>query len=214
MRRFQTAVFVSCLLCVQQSALSQNNPVTTISVQQQKEFEEIEALIRDVYVWREDSLPYEIDMIADENDSLYLGFDVVHLQFVVEKLKSTAFFTEGFIANYEKIYLTINQQMKDHTIEYFVGDLPPVNDGADPWCNCQDVPFDDPNPWTLIHVKPVDFQEDRGVFLWEWGGIDLDETSGWKGFLYLFNVVKENGEWKIDYLEGLDFEMQTRVREN
>lgn len=87
-----------------------------------------------------------------------------------------------------------------------VGSLPTfyfAND-AEPWCLCQDVPYDNPNPWDLVKLKVISLDKQKGKLYWKWGG--LPPNSGdWKTFTYRFNAEKENGKWKISYMEGFDF---------
>jgi hypothetical protein len=74
----------------------------------------------------------------------------------------------------------------------------------------QDVPYDKPNPWNLIEIDIIKLVKDKGEVNWKWGKLELNADPSWKDFSYRFKVVKENGKWKIAYLEGFDFKESTR----
>jgi hypothetical protein len=75
---------------------------------------------------------------------------------------------------------------------------------------CQDVPYDNPNPWSLIDVEPISLDKDKGELNWKWGNLDKSADSGWREFRYDFRVINDNGHWKISYLRGFDFKETTR----
>ncbi len=172
--------------------------------------EEIKNLVRQVYKWHEAKKPSNNDMVTDSKDSIYLGFNLDQLKLDIIELKATNLFADEFIDNYNKIYLTIDKKLKNKELEWLVGELPPFGNGANPWCNCQDVPYDKPNPWDLIEVETINLQSDRGELNWKWGKTELNGAIGWKEFTYRFRVVKENGKWRIAYLEGFNFDEFTR----
>ncbi|GAB3572176.1 hypothetical protein [Hymenobacter daeguensis] len=88
-----------------------------------------------------------------------------------------------------------------------VGDLPAFGfaTNTNPWCECQDVPFDKPNPWEFIRVDIVSLNNSKAEADWKWGKLELNTDPSWKNFAYRFRAVKESGKWKIAYLEGFDF---------
>lgn len=114
--------------------------------------------------------------------------------------------------NYNAIYHTLDEQLKNNEVEWLVEEMPPFGNGADPWCNCQDVPFDEPNPWSLIEIEIVNLDSNSGQLNWKWGGLEPNSGSGWNEFRYKFKVVKVNDSWKIDYMEGFDFDEFTGVK--
>lgn len=172
--------------------------------------EQIQNLIRQVYKWHEAQKPSNNDMITDSKDSIYLGFNLDQLRLDIEELKATNLFAEEFIDNYNKIYTTLDKKLKNKEIEWLVGDLPPFGSDADPWCNCQDVPYDKPNPWDLIEIEIIKLDGEKGELIWKWGKLELNGAKDWKEFGYKFRVVKENNKWKISYLEGFNFDEFTR----
>lgn len=174
---------------------------------------EIQQLIRKLYNWQEAQKPSENEMISDAKDSLYLGFNLVQLEKDILELKASNLFANEFITNYRRIYTTLDEQLKTKKIEWLVGDLPPFGNDANPWCNCQDVPYDQPNPWDLIEVEKIQLDKEKGEFVWKWGKLESNTSKEWFEAAYKFRVVKENGKWKIAYLEGFDFIEFTRSNE-
>lgn len=121
------------------------------------------------------------------------------------------FFTTEFISNFKKVHLSIDEKLKSKQLEWNTHSLAPFGSGANEWCSCQDVPFDEPNPWSLIEIEKIKLTENTGEFYWKWGNIDLNSGSGWNSFRYHFKVEKVNQKWKISYLEGFEFKTFTRI---
>lgn len=131
----------------------------------------------------------------------------------LDKLRETNFFATEFIENYNQIILTLDRKLREDKFEkWLVGDLPTFKFANDinPWCLCQDIPYDKPNPWDLVEVKVINLNRGKGELVWKWGKTELNEAPGWKEFTYRFIVTKENGKWKIAYLQGFDLKESTR----
>lgn len=171
----------------------------------------IEALIREVYVWHESGNPSDVGAIPNEDTTQYIALNLAELDLASEELAESDFFTADFISNFENVHTAIDQKLKNKEIEWFSNMLPPFGSGANEWCNCQDVPFDYPNPWRYIDIEKIKLTENSGEFQWKWGRIDPDMGSGWNSFRYRFKVEKVNGKWQISYLEGFEFDEFTRV---
>ena len=174
--------------------------------------EQIQNLIRQVLNWADtkDSIDL-LPTIADSKDSVYIGFDLDKHKQNLDKLRQTNFFATEFIENYNQIILTLDKGLRNGKYDqWLVGDLPTfifAND-VDPWCLCQDVPYDKPNPYDFIEINIIN--SDKGEVDWKWGKLELNSDTGWKEFSYRFRVVKENDKWKIAYLTGFDFKESTR----
>ena len=174
-----------------------------------KDREEIENLIRSVLKWADSNNAIDILPMAMDNDDIYIGFDLGRLRSNLDKLKATGLFSREFIGNYERIILTLDKKLRGGEFEKWpVGELPHFRfaNGVNPWCECQDVPYDEPDPWNHIEVEVVELGNEAGEFVWRWGGLGPEMDSGWKEFSYSFRTVKENGKWKVAYLQGFDFE--------
>lgn len=195
---------------------SRNNQATNLEesrmevltiLENDKDKAAIQQLIRQVLTWvDEESLLSLFPMLEDNTNSVYNGVDLDEHKQNLQELESTNFFSKAFLDNYNKIYLAINEKLKNKAVEWLVGDMSPFGNGTNPWCNCQDIPYDEPNPWEFIEIEVVDLSDEKGEFIWRWGNLPLNAGIGWKEFTYQFSVVKEEGKWKIAYLEGFDFD--------
>jgi hypothetical protein len=209
MKHFKITILLLGLLhfgCAQ----TNSGNTTKINEKSADDKEEIKNLVRQVYKWHEAQKPSNNNMVTDSKDSIYVGFNLDQLKSDINELQKTNLFTDEFIDNYNKIYLTIDKKLKSKEFKWLVGGLPPFGSDANPWCNCQDVPYDKPNPWELIEVEIITLQSDKGELNWKWGKPELNGATGWKEFTYRFRVAKEDGRWKIAYLEGFDFDKFTR----
>jgi hypothetical protein len=159
---FGLLLFTSCQVDAQDTI-----DTTTTSIK--TDFEQIQQLIRDVYLWHEKGVVSGVDMIANEKNTAYIGFDLEQVTSNVEELKASNLFADQFLDNYAKIYRVLEGKLKNKEFEWEVGTMPPFGSGANPWCNCQDVPYDSPNPCGLIEIEAVQLQDNAGEFIWKWG---------------------------------------------
>jgi hypothetical protein len=189
---------------VQQS--EQSNPSTDTT--DTNDLKEIQELIREVYAWHDRGNPTHIDIMLDTIDSTYSIVNLFHLDLASEELRSSNFFTPAFISNYEDIYNAMDEMLNNRDIVWYPNELPSFGSGAHPWCNCQDVPYDEPSPWSEIEIETIQLNEISGEFYWKWGKVP--EESDWGRFRYYFSVKKSGDLWKIDSLEGLNVEDMTR----
>jgi hypothetical protein len=219
--RYGTAIFALCLFsCIRnnehkKSAVKVNNINKTLkSSNISNDKQEIQNLIRKVLNWGESKNSINLlPTLTDSKDSIYVGFDLEKLSVNLKKLKETNFFSSGFIDNYNQIILTLDKRLRNEEFnKWLVGDLPTFGFANDigPWCLCQDVPYDKPNPWNLVEVVIINLNNEKGKLYWKWGKPELNGAPGWKEFTYKFDVEKENGKWKVSYLQGFDFKESIR----
>jgi len=180
-----------------------------------KDKEEIQVLIRHVLTWGESQQSFDlIPTLTDSKDSLCIGFDLEKVKANLEILKATGYFSTQFIDNYNHILLTLDKEIKAKQFTaWSTGELPPFNfaNDVDPWSDCQDVPYDEPNAYGLVEVHVVNLNKKEGELYWTWGKLGADVDSSWKKFTYKFKVEKEDGKWKVSYLEGFDFKESVKV---
>lgn len=209
MKLFNILILLSLLFlagCLQHS--NSDSKLTDVdSTELTREKAEIQNLIRQVLNWSYSQKNIDIlPVLTGNNDSVYMGFDLKKHKENLVKLSQTNFFSSEFLENYNQIILTLDKKLRNKEFEEWrVGELPTfifAND-VDPWCNCQDIPFDSPNPWDSVEVKAIKLDKEQGELTWRNPG--WSEDSGNK-----FRVVKENGKWKIAYMEGFDFKEGTR----
>jgi len=183
-----------------------NAPVTPDTA---KDKQEIQKLIRNLLLWAEDhkEVPDLLPFVINRQDSTVTSFDLTKLKGVDDSLKTTGFFSNQFINNYNEIIRVLYRKMKDKEIAPFsTGDIPPFgfDSDADPWCNCQEVPYDNPNAYGLVDVHIIELNSESGKLYWTWGSLPKNVSVGWKAVTYKFSVKKEDGKWKISYLQGFD----------
>jgi len=163
--------------------------------------------------WAESKNKFDlVPVLTDNKDSLCIGFDLKELDTNLTELKTRNFFSAEFIDNYKQIILTLDKKMKDKAFApWSTNELPPYSfaNDSDPWCDCQDEPSD--NPWNKVEVKISSLDNEKGEAYWTWGKLGADVDRSWKGFTYKFKVQKEDGRWKISYLEGFDFKQGTHT---
>ena len=166
-----------------------------------------------------------LPVVTDSKDSVYLGVNLAQHNQNLTKLKATDFFSTGFINNYNQLILAIDAGMRSgHYEPWLVGDGPTIVfvSEVNAWCSCQDVPYDNPNPWDNIEISLVNQDRTNVEAVWRWGKLDLmvdpaelkadlgmldtnPIVKEWKAFSYKVLVTKETGKWKIAYLQGFDF---------
>lgn len=171
--------------------------------------EQIRQLIRQALTWAHTDNSIAVLPVVVK-DSVYTGVDLGRHQQGLVNLRQTDLFSAEFIENYNQIIKTLDRNIQNGTYEkWIVGDGPTFSfaSEADPWTMCQDVPYDTPNPYEHVEISVVDLG--KGEMRWQWGSLPLEADSDWKNFAY-FRVVKENGKWKIDSMEGFDFKEGTR----
>jgi hypothetical protein len=176
--------------------------------------EQIQNLIRQVLNWSDSKNSINLlPVLTNSKDSICIGFDFDKHKLNLDKLNETNLFAKEFIENYNQIIQTLDRKIKNNEFDKWnTHELPTfifAND-VNPWCLCQDVPYDNPNPWDLVEVEIINLNSENGELNWKWGKTELNDAPGWKEFAYRFKVTKENGKWKIAYLQGFNFKECTR----
>lgn len=155
-------------------------------------------LVRKAYEWHEtkyrrNGYPFKF---RTPTDSIFIGIDWDKYEKDMEVFRKTNFFSTGFFTTHKTIGLSIDSSIKQTGTEWRN-----VNDGislwdtdADDWCGCQDYPD---NYWEIITLN--NFSYDNGVmtFYWTWGNENEKQ--------YKMKARKEEGTWKIDYIQGFSF---------
>ena len=148
-------------------------------------------LVRSVYKWEDtEGQDNDFDPKETAGDSLYRGLDWTAYDKRVKKLKETNYFDQRFFDNHKQIAQYIDTALKSGREEWPKDELPSFGYDASPWCNCQDAPSD--SAWTTLTITNLKIENGQADFSWTWGD----------NFLYKTKATKENGAWKISYLEG------------
>lgn len=166
--------------------------------------EQIEKLIKSANAWGDSKngssgITY---YTIDEKTGICTGIDIKKHQLELKKLKNSGHFSAAFIENFNQIGLKRDQMIKIKKIPNWKPneEIGPFS-GYSSWCNCQEG-----GDVKKIKIKIISLNDQEGSLSWTWS-----EPEYSKGFEYQFKVVKENGKWKIAYLEGFDFERNTKL---
>lgn len=155
---------------------------------------EITTLLRNMYRWYEtkNTIGEFSPTTNTSKDTLYIGIDWKKHNNRLKQLKETGFFANDFLDNYQKIAVYIDSQLKDGSTQWYVGEISPFEPDANAWCNCQDNPE---KYWEKLTIFDIHTSQELTTCKWTWGD----------DFSYSVAVKKENGLWKIAYLDGFDF---------
>jgi hypothetical protein len=120
---------------------------------------QIQVLLRRALQWANSKNAIALlPVVANSKDIVYLGVNLAQHNQNLAKLKATNFFSTGFITNYNHLVLGIDVGMRSgHYEPWLVGDGPTIVfvSEVNAWCLCQDVPYDNPNPWDNIEIGLV-----------------------------------------------------------
>jgi hypothetical protein len=195
-----TILFVSC-------NNSKTNTTTKISTEKigENDKEQIEKLIKNVNAWGDSKNGFSgiTYYTIDDKTGICTGVDIKKHQLELNKLKKCGYFSEAFIENFNQIGLKLDQMIKTKEILNWKPneEIGPFGNSS-PWCDCQEG-----GDMKKIIINIITLNDQIGSLSWTWS-----EPEYSKGFEYQFKVLKENGKWKIAYLEGFDFERNTKLK--
>jgi len=161
-------------------------------------------LTKKLYEWNEtdNNDDFFSPLQRTETDTVYASLDMNFHKQKLGEMRSSGLFTEGFIKNYNKIALLIDNGMRDGSLKWNIGEMPPFGNGANPWCNCQDQRDDFLSKLYIMHL-----QADNGGLFYNW-------ADGSGGTPYNIKALKEGKQWKINYMEGFDYNsFERRIEE-
>jgi hypothetical protein len=161
---------------------------------------DVEFLVKNLYKSIETVRYATVDSypVSDEKDSIYICLDFVQVDANIRALKKTDFFANEFIENWEKLTVFIDKKLKSAEEEWLIGDMSPFwGSDVDRWCLCQDIPND--NFWEDMQFDFLEMDNQQATLTWTWGNSEWSEN-----FNYKIRVIKENGTWKIAYMQGFD----------
>jgi hypothetical protein len=151
---------------------------------------EISNLLREVYKWY---IPNESQIYFDVivKDSFQVGIDTLKLQNAIIILEGSNYFSSDFIKNYERIGMAVDNKLKNGK---YYNEINFSFQDADIWTSSQE---DESNLWKILKIKDLQINKVEASLKW------YREDN--KEFGYLVKMKKENGKWRISYLEGLDY---------
>ena len=164
---------------------------------------EIEKLFRDMIEWEiKDTIHIDlVPVIANENESKYIGLDLQKLEITTQELKKSGFFSQTFIDNYKRLITELDRKMRNNEFEeWLVGDLPPFKFANDvsPFFNCQET----------APVDSISFLSENPKNVKAKWFANFPDTNGNMQMTVMgnCNFEKEQDHWKISYLPGFDYE--------
>jgi len=157
-------------------------------------------LVRAVYRMHETNPQNDFPLkFNNPGDSIFTGIDWEAYSNSMAIYKKTNFFSEDFFAAHRRMVLSIDSTIKQATIEWRNSNdgIPVWATDADDWCECQDNPD---NYWKTITLNGFNYNNDEVTFNWSWG-----KSGGFEPNHYLLKARKENGTWKISYMDGYKY---------
>lgn len=207
-------LFMSCVGTTEKENTSQNsnNPSSNSIIQQtspkDKQYpdsttiisdsltlNQLTRLVQNMYSWYEESSieGYGFNFILD--DTTYISLENEAILETMRIIDESGYFSQTFIYNYENLVQELDRKMLNKEIQYFQGYYPPYGNGANPWCNCQDI-IDD--YYNYIEIKNLNVIGDSASFEWT-----LDQPY-YEDFVYEMKAEKIEDEWRISYLQEFD----------
>lgn len=154
-------------------------------------------LIQKAYTWHYKNeikdFPYKYNL---PNDSIFTGIDWDLYNQNIKEFKKTDLFSAEFFKNHKRIATNLDKSIKKSGIQWrnSNGEIPIWNSEVDDWCNCQD--YSD-NFWNHAGAFAIKIHNDVAEFEASWPPIEKNDTV-----IYKMKANKEDGKWKISYLEG------------
>ncbi|WP_345057447.1 hypothetical protein [Hymenobacter glaciei] len=161
---------------------------------------QLTTLIRDIYEWHETKhrnvgFPFKGNF---PSDSVFTGIDWDAYNKESEIFRQTNYFSQEFLNRHRAIATTIDSSVKKASVEWrnFNDGIPLWSTDADDWCGCQDSPDE---YWKQLSISNLKLSNNNtAVFNWAWGIKDGVEPP----FTYKMKAKKENGVWRISYMDG------------
>jgi translation initiation factor IF-1 len=208
----------SCLYACNSNQSNTSNSPTEISqkIDSTKDKEEIENLIKQVLRWDDGDGGIYLLTTPEKEGDFYVGLNLTELKTNIEKLKAPGLFADEFLENYNKIIVTIDKKLRTKEVKWSTGDISPFGfmSEVDPWTLTQgEIPDDSPDWLNNIKVEITTLNDTRAEAAWKYGKPEANMEALEATFSYKFKTVKENGKWKIAYLQGFDYDEATKVYE-
>ncbi|MFJ1473795.1 hypothetical protein ACILE9_05975 [Capnocytophaga cynodegmi] len=191
--------FVALIACKQSYERRQTMSNTSENETQSVENDSLALLnlTRNAYKWLEKEYSYEDFVpVANPNDTLYNGIDFAIHDAQIRKLEKSGFFGRDFINLYDEIGHNIDFALREHHVKWAVGDISPFDKETNDWCLCRDIPSYD--YYERMTIENIKIEEDTASFQWRW------TERFWNTSVYKVRAKKEDGQWKIAWLEGFD----------
>jgi hypothetical protein len=158
------------------------------------------SLLQEVFKWHDKNQSHLPDFDIIVKDSFQTGLNFESFNKTFDAITKTDFFSASFLNNYKNIGAYINNKLTNANPKYQNEINFPCQD-ADSWTGFQD---DEPKFWNNLKITDYKAFPDSASFMW-W--IKMNDWSSEKSPV---KFLKENGKWKVSYLEGFDMERYCR----
>jgi hypothetical protein len=156
----------------------------------------IETLVKNMYLWNDKrSYDNEFQPVVKRNN--VIGYNAESHKLFLKELRDSGYFADEFIKNIDKIWQDQNKLITDGKVKWSKGDMGPFAGDVNIWCGCQDEPAE----YTKIAVHFDELNNTNAKLYWNWEGFGAE----WEAIHYNMRCVKENGKWKIAYMQGWDY---------
>ncbi len=179
-----------------EASIQTNDLITSI-----KDSADVMDLMKKVLAWQDSKDQIGTLPLKGNDSSVCIGVDYELQKENLKKLQASNYFTTSFILNYKRIIDRFDEIIKKGEVEKFdIGEMAPFSFATDasPWCNCQDN-----FGWDKIVAKEIRFDKNSCELKWGW--------NKWTDYSYRVKLKKENEVWKIDEMEGFDFNEATKI---
>ena len=195
MKAFSMALLtVALLVNCKQKTSSHKRPIDSMNNSRTTDSVTIVNLLKDVYQWHNQHGIKFPDFDVNANDSFQTGLNYDSFNKTFTAIKQTGYFSSGFIDNYREIADSVNNRLATANPK-LLNEINFSFQDADPWTGFQD---DFPNYWNYFTI--TDYRLVGGSVSLKW----KVKTNDWSTEGYAVTFSKENGRWKVAYLEGFD----------
>lgn len=157
-------------------------------------------LLKETYRWHDKNMNSLTDFSVIVKDSFQVGLNYDSLKVTMNALKQTNYFSFSFLENYKKMADFVNNKLVNANPKY----LNEINfdfQDADPWTGFQESA---PDYWDKFKITDYKLTADSASLKWK------IQTNDWSSEGYSVRFLKEDGKWKVSFLEGFDLKKYTR----
>ena len=176
------------------AAVASCNPGNSNHQPQPGDSAQVITLLKEMYRWHDKNQDNGSDFSIIVKDSFQVGLNYDSLNKTIGALKRTNYFSSSFLDNYKKLADIVNHTLVNANPKY-ANEINFDFQDADPWTGFQDS---DPDYWDKFRITDYRSSADSASLKW------LIKTNNWSSDPYAVGFAKENGQWKVSWLEGFD----------
>jgi hypothetical protein len=159
--------------------------------------EQIVERIKEMYRWRiSTETDREWPFQFHPSDSVCSGLEEGSFRAQMESYRKSGFFTESFLENYQRMARCLEQKTTTGQLRMRISDPEPFSQGT-PWFASVFLPTDNPVEEMVFRFDAI--TQDHASLGWIWGFYTHARSRP-----YNMEVIRQNGVWKINYMEGFD----------